>query len=350
MQVSSRTGPTVHSPQKRAGFQSHRRPALAPARRVGKSDAMGHARAHGHGHPHLHGRDTRSRRTIRALLAALVLNSGFLVLEAVVGLITGSLALLSDAAHMVSDVGALLLALVAAQLARAAATPHRSFGWARAETLGAFVNGMALLVACGFIFKEAIARLVAGPPLIDPLPVLLVGCAGLAINLGSAFFLHRAGGRNLNVRAALVHMLADALGSVGAILSALLVAWGWPAADPVVSLLIGVLVLWATWGLLRESMRILLQFAPAGLSGADIERELRQLPGLADVHDLHVWSLSSEQSILSAHLVIARDAAPDAVRRDAAEVLAERFGITHSTLQVELDGACTSPGCPLGEC
>ena len=293
---------------------------------------------HGHHHP-------ISAR--RALVLALVLNGAFLLVELVVGLYTGSLSLLSDAAHTVSDVGALALALGAWHLARRTATSHQSYGFLRAETLGAFINGLALVVACGVILKVALERLLFDTaPHIHALPVFAVGLAGLVINLGSAWFLYRSDPGNLNIRGALLHMMTDALGSLASIIAALFLAVGIYAADAVMSLLIVGLVLWATWDLLKDATRVLLQFAPAGLDVEEVRTALLEVPGALDVHDLHVWTLDGQEAILSAHLVAPDLVSTDALREDAETVLREHFGIVHSTLQIEGAG-CSHPGCPL---
>ncbi len=299
-------------------------------------------------HDHSHGHDTGAM-TRRALGWSLGLNAGFLVIEAGIGLYTGSLALLSDAAHMVSDVGALALALGAARLARRAADSRRTWGYVRAETLGAFVNGLALLVVCAMIVKEAAERLIGGAPAIAGGPVLAAGVIGLAINLGSAWWLWRVDRESLNIRGALVHMLADALGSIGAIASALLVMRGIYAADPLLSLLIGGLVLWGTWGLLRDSGRVLLQYAPPGMRADDVRAALLALDGVEGVHDLHLWTLDGRDAVLSAHLLAAAGVPPAALRLRAQAILGEHFGLVHTTLQVEPAGgsACASLSCPL---
>ncbi len=298
--------------------------------------------SHDHAHHHAHGDATRF-----ALLVALALNGAFLVIEAVAGWWTGSLALLSDAAHMVGDVGAIALALTASHLARRAATPNRSFGLVRAEVLGAFVNGIALLVAVGFILEAAIGRLVGGPPHVEALPVLLVGIGGLAVNLGSAWYLYRANSENLNVRGALLHMLADALGSVGAIVAAILLAAGLPAADAVVSLIIAALVLVSTWSLLRESTRILLQFAPPNVNARDVEAALRTLEGVTLVHDLHIWTVDGQNAVLTAHLLVPDPDCVFTVRARAEALLRERFGVRHTTLQVDVGDDAPRPRCAL---
>lgn len=291
----------------------------------------------GHGHHHHAG------GTQRALLIALVLNGGFLAVEAGLGWWTGSLALLSDAAHMASDVGALLLALGAASLASRAGSAEKTYGWRRSEVLGAFTNAILLFVLCGWIAWEAVGRMVGGAPEVASMPVLVAGVLGLAINLGSAWFLHQeAHEHDLNARGAMIHMLSDALGSVGAILSAVALSRGWWLADPLISLLIAALVLYSTVGLLKESARVLLEFAP---EHADIERirhGLSAVEGVTEVHDLHLWSLDGRRLLLSAHLVT--DADPFKVREAAAHAL-EHMGIGHSTLQME-PTACGHP-CPL---
>jgi cobalt-zinc-cadmium efflux system protein len=301
-----------------------------------------HPHDHGPGHVHVHvpaGRDPRP-----ALAVALGLNGAFLLIEAGVGAWTGSLALLSDAAHMLSDVAALALALGAAQLARRRASATMTFGLGRAEVLGAWTNGLLLLLACGWIAFEGVERLILGPPPVPGFPVLVVGAIGLAINLGSAFFLWRSDPENLNVRAALAHMLADALGSVGAVLAAVLVMAGLPAADPAISLLIAAMVTWGAVRVLRESGRVLLELPPARVEVPAIRDALLGLDGVEAVHDLHVWSLDGSAPLVSTHLVADPRAVGIAAR--ARRVLAERFGVTHLTVQVE----DSEEACPQADC
>jgi cobalt-zinc-cadmium efflux system protein len=301
---------------------------------------------HGHHHgPALTGDPDTDRAVRRALIGALVLNGVFLFIEAGVGWWTNSLALLSDAVHMLGDVGALVLALGAAQVATMRATHRSSFGYRRAEPLGAFVNGLAMLLAVGWIVYEAIERLVEGVPEVAGLPILIVGSIGLAINLGSAWFLARSDRDNLNVRGALLHMLSDALGSVGAIIAAIMVMTGIGAADVVVSLLIALLVLAATWSLLRDSAAVLLEFAPRGLDCQKVLESISGSPGVIDVHDLHVWSLDGKKPLLSAHVRVDCDSERDAVCTQLTNLLAEQYGIRHVTLQVEKDENCPGGGC-----
>jgi len=260
---------------------------------------------------------------------------GFAAVEVAGGLIADSLALLADAVHMVSDAGSLGLALGAAWLASRPPTPGRSFGFARAEILAALVNGALLVALAIWIFVEA-ARRLADPPDVRGGWVLVVGTIGLFVNLVAARVLWRPGGGSLNIRAALRHVLADLLGSIGVVLAGLVVlAAGWERADPVVSILIGVLVLFSAWSVLRESTGILLEAAPADLDVEEVRGAITQQPGVVGVHDLHVWTITSGFASLSAHVVVQRDADCHGVRRELEQVLRDRFGLEHTTLQVD---------------
>ena len=320
----------------------------------------GHSHGHTHGHSHGHLGEERApaggghdhdhgARSRRALLLSLWLNGAFLLIEGSVGWWTGSLALLSDAAHMVADVSALMLAYAVSLLATRPATGTRTFGLARAESLGAFVNGAALLVICGVIFTEATSRLVEGPPPVPGWPVLWVGLTGLLINLGSAWFLWRSASEDLNVRGALLHMLADALGSAGAMLAAgLTLGFGWYAADSVVSIFVGCLVLWGAIHVVRASTRVLLDFAPTGLDADHLAEHLCALEGVQAIHDLHVWGQGRNRSTVTAHVTPAAGADPFEVLRACEAVLSHDFGVCHSTLQIDSPGAdCAQLVCPL---
>lgn len=287
-------------------------------------------------HPHHHGPQFAAA-TQRALWLALVLNGGFLLVELAAGLWTGSLALLGDAAHMVSDVASIAVALVAARLAQRPPDAGHTFGLRRAETLGAFINGLLLVLASAWIVWEAVHRLTAGAPELPGLPVLVVAAVGLLVNVGSAYALWRSGADDMNVRGALLHMLADAAGSVGAIVAACFLLAGYPIADPLVSVLIAVLVLFAARGLLRESGRVLLQLPPPGMEVPRLVAALCDLPEVVNVHDLHVWTLDGETSIVTAHVVGRSGADLDAIRRACIDVLEQDFGADHITLQIERD-------------
>ncbi|MFY0533001.1 cation diffusion facilitator family transporter [Nannocystis pusilla] len=295
---------------------------------------------------HTHSQAPRERAR-RALRVALALNFAFLGLETVIAFISGSLALLSDAAHMVSDVAALALALLASEFALRPAVQGRTYGFARAEALGAFANALFLAFACALIVHSAIGRLSTGDTHFEPEPVLVVGVAGLVVNLASAWYLARSGGDNLNIRGALIHMLADALGSLGAIVAAVLAStWAIHSADSILSLGIAVLVLFSAWGVLRDATRALLDFAPTHLPQERVEAELRGLAGLSEIHELHLWSVGGAP-VLTAHLVPEPGVAPGDLLARAEHVLREHLGVVHTTLQIDDPGPCAQRRCPL---
>jgi cobalt-zinc-cadmium efflux system protein len=287
---------------------------------------------------HDHAHEHRLEGDRRALAGALALIAAFTVVEVVVGYLADSLALLADAGHMLGDVGSLALALFAAWLGARPATPERSFGYRRAEILAALANGVALVLISIWIVGEAIQRF-RNP--VEPLGgwVLAVGVVGLALNLGAAAVLHRRGSESLNVQGALRHVLADALGSVGVILSgAIVLLTGWSYADPLVALGIAALVLASSWTILRDSIGILLESTPRGLDAKEIGRAMVEVDGVREVHDLHVWTITSGFASLSAHVLVSPDADCHAKRRELERVLEERFDLTHTTLQVDHAG------------
>lgn len=289
-------------------------------------------------HAHDHGAHARGHADRRALGAALILIASFLVVELVAGLIADSLALLADAGHMLSDAGSLGLALFASWIAQRPATPERSFGYRRVEILAALANGVALVAVALWIFVEAGRRL-SDPP--EPLGgwMLAVGAAGIAVNLAAAAILAGRGSHSLNVRAAYRHVLADLAGSLGVVGAAIaILATGWLYADPLVSILIGVLVLASSWTILRDSVGVLLEATPRGLDAEDVGRALAGHPGVTEVHDLHIWTITSGFPSLSAHVLCDRGADCHALRRDLERLLADRFGIAHTTLQVDHEG------------
>jgi len=269
----------------------------------------------------------------RRLGAALVLVAGFMVVEIVVGVVADSLAVLADAAHMLSDAGALGLALFAAWIGSRPASAGRTYGYLRAEILAALANGVMLVALAIWIFVQAIQRL-SDPP--EPIGgwILAVGIAGLAINLAAAAVLGQGG--SLNVRAAHRHVLADLLGSAGVILAGtVILTTDWNYADPLVSLAIGALVLVSSWSILRDSVSVLLEGTPEGLDAREIGRAMAATEGVNEVHDLHVWAISSGFPALSAHVLVPPGEDCHAVRQRLDDMLRERFGLTHTTLQVE---------------
>ena len=281
-----------------------------------------------------HQHDVRAHNR-RVLAVVLGLTAAFTVVEVVGGIATGSLALLADAAHMLSDNFALGLALFAVWLAGRPSTPERSFGYQRAEILAALANGIILVALAIWIFVEAWQRF-SSPPDVLAGWVAVVAVLGLGVNLVSAFLLHRHGHDTLNTRAALRHVLADALGSVGVLVSALVILLtGWEYADPVAGVVIGLLVLASSWTVLRDSVHILLEGAPKGIDAAALGRRLAEMPGVVDVHDLHVWTITSGFHALSAHVLVERGDDCHARRRELEEVLLREYGIEHTTLQVD---------------
>jgi cobalt-zinc-cadmium efflux system protein len=236
---------------------------------------------------------------------------------------------------MVSDVAALALALGALWLARRPASAQMSFGWRRAEILAALVNGVGLVAVAIWIVVEAIGRL-ESPPDVSGGIVLAIGLAGLAVNVAGAAILWRSGGGSLNVRAAFLHVVGDLLGSLGVVVSAVLVlTLGWTRADPVIAIAIGVLILASSWRILRESVGVLLEGAPAGMDAEAVGQAMAAMAGVTQVHDLHVWTITSGFPALSAHVLVGAGEDCHARRRELADMLDRDFGIHHTTLQVE---------------
>ena len=289
--------------------------------------------AHAHDHAHSHAPAADADR--RWLGVALALILGFFVVEVVAGLLAGSLALLSDAAHMLTDAGAIALALAAARLAARPPGGRFTFGLGRAEILSAQVNGAALLVLAGVIAWEGVGRL-GDPPDVDGVVVLAVGLAGAGVNVGAAWALSRAERRSLNVEGARQHVVADLYASLGAALAGLLVLTaGLDGADAVVALLVAALMIRSGVGLVRQATGVLLEAAPRGLDPEQIGHALAAHPGVREVHDLHVWEVTSGFPALSAHVLVPPGEDCHARRAELEHLLADRFGLRHTTLQVE---------------
>ena len=293
---------------------------------------MGHSHGHSHGgHDHHdHGGTPK-----RALTIVLALTGGFMVAEVIGGLLTGSLALLADAGHMLSDTASLAVALFAAWLAGRPATPSRSFGFRRAEILAALFNGVTLVAISVWIFVEAFQRLSEPPEVLGGL-MLAVAVLGLLVNIVGAAILSRSSGESLNVEGALRHVIADVLGSIGAIVAAILIIFtGCRYADPLVSALIGLLVLASSWMLLRDSVTILLEATPRGIDAEAGGRQMVNPEGVREVHDPHIWTITSGFPALAAHVLVGRDENCHDKRRELEEVLKHEYGIEHTTLQVD---------------
>ncbi|MEZ4456153.1 MAG: cation diffusion facilitator family transporter [Gemmatimonadales bacterium] len=291
-----------------------------------------------------HGAPSEREAISRKLIVVLILTTIFMVIEAVAGWVSGALALLADAGHMLIDVGALGLSTFTAWLARRPASPTKTFGYLRLEIFAAVVNGAALIGISVAVVKEAIERLG------DPQPIrvdifLAAAAAGLLINLLSLKVLHDVRHGGLNVRGAYLHVLSDALGSVGALLAAIIVQFtGWTLADPIVSILLSVLILGGAWHLLRESTDVLLEAAPPHVPLEEVRNRLLSVGGVEDVHDLHVWTVTSGVVAMSGHAVVPDLAAhPAALKRMLGEL--EGLGIQHSTLQLEVEDHCEGLDC-----
>lgn len=296
------------------------------------------------GHSHSHAVPVSATgRHLRSLWIAFALTAGVLVVEAVTGIVTGSLALLSDAGHMLTDVIGLGLALAAAHLAsRPDPARHRTFGLYRLEVLAALANAVLLFGVAVYVLIEAVRRLQA-PTDVDGAPVLVVASIGLAANLVSMAILRRGSQESLNVRGAYLEVLADTLGSVGAIVAGVvLLTSGWPYVDPIVGLAIAVFVVPRTIRLAAQALRILVQAAPAGFDVDALSEALRAIPDVVDVHDVHVWTLTSEMDVATAHVMVREAADTHQVLDRARSLMARRFGIDHATLQIEPD---THEGC-----
>ena len=292
-----------------------------------------------HQHPHVHPPAGDDSRMKRILIASLAVTLGFVVFEALAGFSAHSLALLSDAGHNFTDAFALLLAAFGIYLQARPGDHERTYGYQRAGVLAAFVNALLLVLLAGVLFYESYDRLLH-PQQVAANTMMIVAAVALVLNLGIAWALggHGDHHHDLNVRAAWLHMAGDAASSVGIVVGALLIRYtGWQTIDPVLSILIGIAIVWSGWGIIRESLNILLEGLPKGLELKNVSAELSGIDGVVDVHDLHIWSLGSESRALSCHVLI-DDMPPsesDSILRRINDVLCDRFHIRHTTVQFE---------------
>lgn len=312
---------------------------------------MGHHHGDGHGHGHGHGEHASGRR----LVIVLVLVVAYMIAEVIGGVVSGSLALLADAGHMLSDAGALVVTLMAFRFARRPASETHTFGYRRAEILAALINGVALVAIAGYVLYGAYHRLREPVEVLAP-TMLAIAAGGLAVNLFSLWLLSRDAAGNLNIRGAWLHVVADTIGSVGVIAAGALIAlFGWNWADPVASLLIACLVLVSAYVLLRQVVDVLMQAVPAGVDLAGLRGAIESVDGVGEVHDLHVWSVTSSEAVMSAHIAIA----PGSDRREIVSVIegdiGGRFGLDHVTIQTDCGDDCApcpekrrAPVAPLG--
>jgi cobalt-zinc-cadmium efflux system protein len=281
---------------------------------------------------HAHAGPASSRR---ALQLALAITASVMLLEAAGGWWTGSVALLADAGHMLTDTGALGVALIAGWIAARPRSPQMSFGWGRAEILGALINGTLLGAVSALVAVESLRRLRA-PGAIEAPAMIAIACIGLGANGLTAALLSRAARSDLNARGALLHVVGDALGSLGAIAAGLCVwLWGWQRADALAGLGVAGLVVVSAARLIRASIDILLERVPRHLDLARIAAEVREIPGVRSIHDLHIWLVSSGFPAMSAHVDLEPDADPEGVRRAVHRLLHQRYAISHTTIQTE---------------
>jgi cobalt-zinc-cadmium efflux system protein len=290
-----------------------------------------HGHDHGHGAGHAHGPVSHDR----AFAVGVALNLGFVAVEAFYGVLANSLALLADAGHNLSDVAGLLLAWGAAWLSRRRPTPRRTYGYGRTSILAALLNAALLLAAIGAIAWEAVRRFEAPQP-VHGGAMMAVAAVGIAINTATALMFARGRKDDLNVRGAFLHMVADAAVSAGVVLAGLVIAYtGWLWLDPAVSLAIVVVIAIGTWGLLKESVAMAIDSVPAGIDRYAVEAHLKALDGVTQVHDLHIWPLSTTSTALTVHLVRDSERIDDVFTCAVATGLRQRFGIAHATVQIE---------------
>ncbi len=287
--------------------------------------------AHHHHHEHPSARQANKKR----LALALVLAAAYMIAEFIGGLLTNSLALLADAGHMLSDVAALGLGLFAVWISDRPSPTHRTYGYYRAEIFAAMMNGASLIAVSIYIFLEAYQRIFQ-PPYVRGKTMMWIAVGGLAINLAGLCILHRGRQESLNVRGAWLHVLSDALGSVGVILAGLLIwVFDWHWSDPVASALIAVLIVYSAWRLLAESCSVLMENAPKGIDVDAVRGAMVNMPGVLGVHDLHIWSITSGLESLSAHVVIDEGRSHARLLQEVRTMLHDRFGIDHITIQIE---------------
>lgn len=304
---------------------------------------MGHHHGHSHGHGHGHGHSHGNPENKKVLLIAFLLIASFMIVEVIGGLITNSLALLSDAGHMLSDAAALGLSFFAIMLGQRKASASKTYGYKRFEIIAAALNGITLILISLYIFYEAFQRF-SNPPEVQSTGMLIISTIGLIVNIVAAWILMRGDkDENLNVRSAFLHVIGDMLGSVGAIVAALLmIFFGWGIADPIASVIVAILIIISGWRVTKDSFHILMEGTPAHIEVEIVKASLLKIPNVTEVHDLHIWSLTSGMPMLSCHIVIKGDIIQNQILTRAQSILHDDFGIEHSTIQLEQK----EHGCP----
>lgn len=309
---------------------------------------MHHHHGHHHHHHHDHSSDQRENNK-KGLWIALFITTGVMLLEFIGGFITNSLALLSDSGHMLSDSASLILSLTAMIFAAKPPSPNKTYGYYRFEILAAFINGLTLFIVAGFILWEAYERFLH-PPEVASGTMLIIAGVGLSANLLSAWMLMRKGDvkENVNLRSAYLHILGDALGSVGAIIAGLLMLiFSWYIADPIISVVVSLLILKSAWGVLKHSTHILMEGTPVMVNQNEVRQTLASIPGVINVHDLHIWTITSGLDSLSCHLLIEDDGDSQQILQKAIHKIEQDFKIQHTTIQIEKSNL-QHPECELG--
>ncbi|MEK3688528.1 cation diffusion facilitator family transporter [Paenibacillus sp. FSL R10-2736] len=294
--------------------------------------AADHSHSNSHSHSHSHAPDNK-----KGLLIALIITGGIMFLEFFGGLVTGSLALLSDSGHMLSDTASLALSLVAMIIAAKPPSSKNSYGFFRFEIMAALFNGVTLFVIAGFIMWEAYQRFFS-PPAVASGTMMVIAAVGLLANLISAWSLMRKSEAkdNINIRSAYLHIMGDALGSVGALIAGLIMnLFSWYVADPIISVLVALLILRSAWGVIKQAFHILMEGTPLTVNIRDVQETLLGIEGVTDVHDLHIWTITSGLDALSGHLLIGDHTDHQQVLKQALKVVEDKFGIHHTTLQIE---------------
>ncbi|OAB46783.1 cation diffusion facilitator family transporter [Paenibacillus antarcticus] len=296
-----------------------------------------HHHSHGHhGHSHGHFEEAREGNK-KGLLVALIITAGIMFLEFFGGIITNSLALLSDSGHMLSDTSSLLLSLVAIWFASRPPSPNKSYGYYRFEILAALFNGISLFIIAGFIVWEALGRF-SEPPTVASGAMMLIASIGLLANLISAWSLMRKGDvkNNVNLRSAYLHILGDALGSVGAIVAGILMLlFDWYIADPIISVVVALLILKSAWGVIKHSVHILMEGTPLTINQTEVKAFLEEIDGVIDVHDLHIWTITSGLDSLSCHMLIEDNKNSQIILQEAINIIRDKLKIEHTTIQIE---------------
>ncbi|GIN38879.1 MULTISPECIES: cation diffusion facilitator family transporter [Heyndrickxia] len=291
---------------------------------------------HGHHHGHSHFAETREGNK-KGLIIALTITAGIMLLEFFGGLVTNSLALLSDAGHMLSDTSSLILSLFAIWFAQRPASRNKTYGFYRFEILAALLNGLTLFIIAGIIVWEAYGRFFE-PPTVASGSMMVIAAIGLIANLISAWSLIRKSDikNNVNLRSAYLHILGDALGSVGAIIAgALMLLFDWYIADPIISVIVALLILKSAWGVMKQSIHILMEGTPITIDQSEVESYLKQINGVINVHDLHIWTITSGLDSLSCHLLVEEHADTQEILQRAIDLIKDKFQIEHTTIQIE---------------